>query len=148
MDAAIYGLLHSPSARLRRAYRALHRAADAALADFGANADQLALMRLVSLAGGVTQRELADLLASDPNTVAAMAARLEKQGLIRRTPHKRNARARSVYLTAAGRRRLATLIRPMQPLYAALDACFRGKDGEKVLAALDRVYRAATDINT
>lgn len=42
----------------------------------------------------------------------------------------------------------SALMSAMQPLYAVLGACFCGKDGEKALAALDRVHRTATDMNT
>lgn len=111
------------------------------MASFGATVDQFALMRLVSHAEGVSQRELAGLLASDPNTIGAMTARLEKQGLIRRTPHQSNAKARRVYLTPAGRRQLAKLKLAMKPVHDALSSCFAGEEGEKALAALDRVYQ-------
>ena len=104
------------------------------------------MIRLASHAEGVTQCELADLLASDPNTVAAMAARLEKHGLILRKPHERNSKARSIYMTPAGRRQLAKLVEAMKPVHVALSACFTGEDGEKGLAALDRVYRTVTKL--
>lgn len=146
MNPAVANTLRSPSARLRRAYRTVHRAVDAAVARFGATADQFAVRRLVSQAEGVTQRELSDLLASDPNTVAAMVARLEKQGLILRRPHQRNAKAQSIYLTPAGRCQLAKLMEAMKPVRVALSACFAGEDGEKGLATLDRVYRTATKL--
>jgi DNA-binding MarR family transcriptional regulator len=103
-------------------------------------------MRTVAHAEGMTQRQLADLLASDPNTIAAMAARLEKHGLIRRKPHERNSKARSIYMTPAGRRQLAKLEEAMKPVHAALSACFTGEDGEKGLAALDQVYRTLTKL--
>ena len=148
MNPAIDNVLASPSARLRRAYRAMHRAVEAATARFGATADQFAMMRLVSHAEGITQRELADLLASDPNTVAAMAARLEKQGLIRRTPHQRNAKARSIYLTPSGRRQLGKLIQAVRPVHIALSACFLGDEGDKALVALDRVYLTTTEMRS
>jgi DNA-binding MarR family transcriptional regulator len=51
----------------------------------------------------LTLRALADLLAADPPYVTLMVDDLEQRGLVRRTPHPQDRRAKLVALTAAGR---------------------------------------------
>ena len=89
---------------LRAAYWAMHRRADALMARHGVTADQYVLLSLLAERDGVTQQELVRRAASDANTVRAMLVRLEEQGLVSRRPHPTDGRARSVRLTAGGRR--------------------------------------------
>jgi DNA-binding MarR family transcriptional regulator len=95
---------HDIAMALRAAYLALHRRSDAQFARYGVTADQFVL--LSALAGGdaVTQRELARCTSSDPSTVRAMLLLLEKRGLVARTPHPTDGRARTVTLTPRGLR--------------------------------------------
>jgi MarR family transcriptional regulator for hemolysin len=53
---------------------------------------------------GLTQVMLVERTESDPNTVTAILALLERRGLVRRTVHAKDRRARCVFLTAAGRK--------------------------------------------
>lgn len=54
----------------------------------------------------MTQRELTDLMASDPNTITSTLARMERAGLISRAPHEKDRRAHRVRLRAKGLRTL------------------------------------------
>src|SRR5438045_3757932 len=106
---------------LRFAYWAMHRRADALLARHRVTADQFGLLVLLSeedegareigstSENGVTQQELVRRASSDPNTVRAMLVLLERGGLVSRRPHLTDGRARSVVLTAKGRRTLQRL---------------------------------------
>ena len=89
---------------LRAAYWAMHRRADALMARHGVTADQYVLLSLLAERDGVTQQELVRRAASDANTVRAMLVRLEAQKLVSRRPHPTDGRARTVRLTAGGRR--------------------------------------------
>ena len=54
---------------------------------------------------GLTQRELTNLITSDPNTVASLLQRMEAAGLVERRPHEKDKRAHRIHLQAEGRRR-------------------------------------------
>jgi DNA-binding MarR family transcriptional regulator len=56
---------------------------------------------------GVTQRELALLMSSDPNTVASLLERMEGNGLVLRKPHEKDRRAHRIQLAASGKRKYA-----------------------------------------
>jgi DNA-binding MarR family transcriptional regulator len=60
--------------------------------------DQFTVLRtlLESDARGLTQRELARLMSSDPNTVASLLERMEKSGYVERLPHERDRRAHRI----------------------------------------------------
>ncbi len=60
-----------------------------------------ALRRLA--AAPLTLRALADLLAADPPYVTLIVDDLEQRGLVQRTPHPEDRRAKLVALTEAGR---------------------------------------------
>ena len=89
---------------LRAAYLAMHRKSDAQFANYGVTADQFVLLATLSRGDALTQRELARRMFSDPSTVRAMLVLLEKQGLVERDTHPSDSRARTVALTAAGKR--------------------------------------------
>jgi DNA-binding MarR family transcriptional regulator len=101
---------------LRRAYLAMHRRANAAVAAAGLTADQFVL--LVILSDGVerTQVELVEATSSDPNTIRAMLLLLEKAGLILRQNHPTDRRAWNVSLTADGRKVVRRLVKKTQGL--------------------------------
>jgi len=54
---------------------------------------------------GLTQRELTEQMASDPNTVASLLERMESSGLVERKPHEQDRRAHRIRLRALGRRK-------------------------------------------
>ena len=94
---------------LRAAYLAMHRKSDAQFANYGVTADQFVLLATLSRGDALTQRELARRMPSDPSTVRAMLVLLEKQGLVKRDIHPSDSRARTVTLTAAGKRKFRQL---------------------------------------
>src|ERR1700722_2838400 len=90
---------------LRQAYMALHRRSEATFASHGVTADQFVLLATLARGGqGLTQRELARRLSCDPSTVRAMLVLLEQSGLVKRDTHPTDTRARTVALTAKGKR--------------------------------------------
>jgi DNA-binding MarR family transcriptional regulator len=95
---------HKLAMALRRAYLALHRRTDAALARAGITADQFVVLAALSAGTARTQRDLVARTASDPNSLRAMLVLLERRGLVERRPHPTDGRARSVSLTREGRR--------------------------------------------
>ena len=89
---------------LRAAYLALHRRTDARFAEHQVTADQFVLLASLSHGEALTQRELADRISSDASTVRAMLVLLEENGFVTRDSHPTDARAKTVALTAAGKR--------------------------------------------
>src|SRR5688572_31992917 len=89
---------------LRAAYLALHRRTDAKFAEHGVTADQFVLLASLSNGQALTQRELAERISSDPSTVRAMLVLLEENGFVKRENHPADARAKTVALTAKGKR--------------------------------------------
>lgn len=96
---------------LRRAWYGLNQAFRRRIAHTGATPDQFTAMRclLEGDAQGPTQRELTEMMSSDPNTIASLLARMEAAGWIERKPHERDKRANRLRLKPAGRRKYEEL---------------------------------------
>jgi len=94
---------------LRAAYLALHRRSETQFATHDVTADQFVLLATLSRGHALTQRQLARRMSSDPSTVRAMLVLLERRGLVQRDTHATDARARTVALTAAGKRKFRKL---------------------------------------
>lgn len=103
--------LDSPGRRrlpplLRRSWYGLNQAFRRRLAHLSLTPDQFTVLRILleGDARGLTQRELSRLMSSDPNTVASLLERMEKAGLVQRTPHERDRRAHRIKLLSMGKK--------------------------------------------
>ncbi|MCZ7644102.1 MAG: MarR family transcriptional regulator [Planctomycetota bacterium] len=102
--------LDSPKRRrlpplLRHAWYGLNQAFRRRIASIGLTPDQFTTLRLLcECANGLTQRELALKMGSDPNTVSALVQRMESSGLLERLTHETDRRARRIRVTAQGRK--------------------------------------------
>jgi DNA-binding MarR family transcriptional regulator len=117
----------------------LHRRCNAHFARHGVTADQFVLMAALEQVAEVTQQDLVRRISSDPNTVRAMLLLLEERGLVARPRHPTDGRARSVALTAKGRRLYGKLRAGSEGLRARLLAAFRPDEATALLALLGRV---------
>lgn len=88
---------------LRRAWYGLNQAFRRRLAHLELTPDQFTVMRTLLEAEGITQRELAHTISSDPNTVAALVNRMEKAGLLERETHEQDRRANRLRLSRRGK---------------------------------------------
>lgn len=131
---------HELAMALRAAYLAMHRRTDAALARHGVTADQFVLLSALATGDALTQRDLGRQTGSDPNTVRAMLVLLEKRGLIVRNPNPTDARARTVSLTALGKRTYRALWTASKPVRASL---LEAVEFDSPDAALDLLHRIA-----
>ncbi len=128
---------------LRAAYLALHRRSDACFAPYGVTADQFVLLATLARGGtALTQRELARRMSSDPSTVRAMLVLLEERGLIERTVHPTDARARMVALTADGMRKYRRVWTAGEPIRDRMLGALRPEEAETLIHLLDRVAGA------
>ena len=124
---------------LRAAYLALHRRSDAEFASHGVTADQFVLLATLADGDALTQRELARRMPSDPSTVRAMLVLLERHGLVERSSHPTDSRARTVSLTAAGRRRFRTLWKSGEPIRSQMVDALQAEEVATLVRLLRRV---------
>ena len=90
---------------LRRAWYGLNQAFRRRIAHLEITPDQFTVLRTL-LEGdplGLTQRELTQLMSSDPNTVASLLQRMEASGLVERKAHEKDRRAHRIRLLESGR---------------------------------------------
>ncbi len=92
---------------LRRAWYGLNQAFRRRIAHLEITPDQFTVMRtlLEGDPSGLTQREVTQLMTSDPNTVASLLQRMEEAGLVERRPHEKDKRAHRIQLRSAGQRK-------------------------------------------
>jgi DNA-binding MarR family transcriptional regulator len=134
---------HDIAMALRSAYLIWHRRADAHFAGRGVTADQFVLLAALAEGDAVTQRDLVRRVSSDPNTVHAMLRLLEGRGFVARLRHPTDGRARSVALTAKGRRIFDRLRAGSEPLRTRLLAAFRPDEVTVLLGFLGRIAEMA-----
>lgn len=102
---------------LRRAWYGLNQTFRRRIAGMGVTPDQFTILRwLGEHPEGLTQRALADLMASDPNTITAILTRMQKAGLVERRAHADDARCNLIVLKDKGR----ALHAKIQPLASGL----------------------------
>jgi DNA-binding MarR family transcriptional regulator len=91
---------------LRRAWFSLNQAFRRRITHLKLTPDQFTVLRTLMEAGsnGLTQREIAETISSDPNTIASLLERMEKNGLIERGEDENDRRARRIRLLAHGRK--------------------------------------------
>ena len=89
---------------LRRAWFSLNQAFRRRIAALGITPDQFTALRTLLECDkrGITQRELAHIMSSDPNTIASLIERMEKARLIERGPHERDRRANRIRVLPVG----------------------------------------------
>ena len=127
---------------LRAAYLALHRRSDVRFAQQGVTADQFVLLATLARGHALIQRELARRMPSDPSTVRAMLVLLERSGLVERETHPTDARARTVALTAAGKRKFRQLWSAGESIRAQMVGALRPDEAQTLVTLLTRVAEA------
>jgi DNA-binding MarR family transcriptional regulator len=134
---------------LRRAWYSLNQAFRRRIVHLGITPDQFTALRTL-LEGdplGMSQRELAAAMSSDPNTVASLLRRMEEAGLVLRTPHESDRRVHRIQLRPNGRkkyeaaRELAVTLQT--EVLAVLPAAQREQFLANLAAVADRCRAAA-----
>ena len=92
---------------LRRAWYGLNKAFRRQISDAGVTPDQFTVLRTLGEGDtdGLTQSELTRKMSSDPNTVASLLERMEKNGWVSRKPHETDRRAKRILLKPTGKRK-------------------------------------------
>lgn len=115
-----FRLTESPSHLLRRAEQfAAEMFAQSELRD-GVTLRQSVLLAAIAESEGASQSDLVRVTGVDRSTLAEMMARMERRGLIARAAARDDGRAKSVRLTAQGRRRLDSALPAMRHVDKAL----------------------------
>ena len=127
---------------LRAAYLALHRRSEARFAKYGITADQFVLLATLAGQNALTQRELAHGMPSDPSTVRAMIVLLEGCGLVERHEHPTDRRARTVALTAAGKRKFRQVWKAGESIRARMANSLESGEAETLVRLLTSVTRS------
>ncbi len=126
---------------LRSAYLALHRRTDSQFSDHDVTADQFVLLATLERGEALTQRDLARRMPSDPSTVRAMLVLLEKQGLVKRDLHPTDARARTVSLTTAGKRKFRQLWKASEAIRDQIFETLVPEEAELLVELLTRIAK-------
>lgn len=133
---------------LRAAYLELHRRSDARFSPHGVTADQFVLLATLERGHAFTQRELAARMSSDPSTVRAMLVLLEKIGLVKRLSHPTDARARTVALTAAGKRKFQQLLAAGDSIRNQIFQALGPEEAETLVRLLGRIVKSLDGTET
>jgi DNA-binding MarR family transcriptional regulator len=134
---------HDIAIALRAAYLALHRRSESAFAPHDVTADQFVLLAALARGGhALNQRELALRMSSDPSTVRAMLVLLEQRGLVERDAHPTDARARTVALSAKGKRVFHRLWATGEPIRAQMLGAIKPNEAETLVKLLAQVAQA------
>jgi MarR family transcriptional regulator, lower aerobic nicotinate degradation pathway regulator len=136
---------HDLAMALRAAYLAMHRRTDALMTPSGVTADQFVILCALAEGDALTQRELVIRTSSDPSTLRAMLVLLERRQLIERRPHPTDGRARTVSLTAEGKRVHRGLWRESEALRRELLADLAPGDVASLVSHLRRLTSAMED---
>jgi DNA-binding MarR family transcriptional regulator len=81
-------------------------------------------------------------MPSDPSTVREMLVLLEKRGLVQREQHPTDGRARTVALTAAGKRKFQKLWMAGEEIRSTMYRVLSSDEAEELVEMLNRVAEA------
>ena len=127
---------------LRRAWFGLNQAFRRQIAEAGLTPGQFTALRTLIERGDVSQRELTEVMSSDPNTIASLLSRMEKLGWIERETHERDRRANRLHVTAAGKRKFTSVRPKALDLQARVLNVLPESEREKFLESLERIADA------
>lgn len=126
--------------RLQRAAHRLQKRADrVSLAAAGITAAQAAVLELVRLDQGVSQREIARQLGINESAMTTMAARLEKAGLIERRRAAGDARSYELALTQRGAAATEAARGAFAQVNALIDQALDDRRAAEMARALDAI---------
>jgi len=129
-------------ASFRRASRALTQHYEEALRPFGIRSSQFTVLQALSLAGGVSQGGLGEILAMDSTTLTRTLAIMHREGWIEKR-RGRDGRERNVALTRAGEKQLARVLPAWQEVQAKLE---RQLGKERWSSLLELTYQLTGEV--
>ncbi|CAN5264512.1 MarR family transcriptional regulator [soil metagenome] len=134
---------------IAQAARQWRRAVNLRLQPFGlTEATWLPLLRLARSEGPMRQKDLAASLALDNSSVGRLLDNLQVAGLVTRTEHAVDRRAKSLDLTRDGRSTVAHVEAVAHDVRASVLAGLSAQDIEVTLRTLDHICEALASITT
>jgi DNA-binding MarR family transcriptional regulator len=127
---------------LRRAWFGLNQAFRREIVEAGLTPGQFTALRTLIERGDVSQRELTEVMSSDPNTIASLLSRMDKLGWIKRETHERDRRANRLHVTASGRRKFASARPAAVDLQTRILEVLPEREREKFLESLEKIAAA------
>ena len=134
---------------LRRAWFSLNQGFRQRVAPLGITPDQFTILRwLAESEEGLTQSDLTQHMASDPNTITATVRRMEGAGLLRRMPHETDRRAKRVTILPEGRRIFSEAQALALDLQKTVLSPLSRAESALFLELLERVANSCTDASS
>lgn len=132
---------------LRRAWFSLNQAFRQRLIPLGITPDQFTILRWLHEGDphGLTQSEITQPMASDPNTITSTVRRMEKAGLLERLPHESDGRAKRVRILPLGRSTFLKAQTLASELQDNVLGCLNTAESSTFLKLLERVADAALE---
>ena len=132
---------------LRRAWYSLNQAFRQRIAPLGITPDQFSILRWLDEGPptGLTQSDLTRCMASDPNTITATVRRMEAAGLVNRSTHRKDRRARQVTLQPAGQKVLQAAQKIATDLQKNVLSSLDPQEVDMFLQLLEKVANACAD---
>lgn len=129
---------------LRRCWYGLNQAFRKRLATLGLTPNQFTVLRWLEEddRGGMRQSEICALMASDPNTIAALVERMCADGLLRRKTDPSDRRARLISTTAKGRKTYARARPVAMELQERVLLAIPPDERERLLAQIEKIADA------
>lgn len=114
--------------------------------EFGLKIPEWRIMTVLGDAGALTQRELARATLMDKVAVNRACKVLEDRGLVQRSPNEADGRSHHLELTAAGCNMQGQIWPQAVDIYEKIFASLTPKETEKLRTILDKLLKAARDI--
>jgi MarR family transcriptional regulator for hemolysin len=142
----------TPAPLINMASRALTRIAERRLRPFGVSAGQVPVLYLLRDGRAMSQKDLARCMHVEQPSMAQMLARMERDGLIRRTPDRDDGRSSLISLTKAAIAKLPGLRKELHAGQEEMVAGFSDAEITNLCDLLRRLNhnldRIAADENT
>ena len=134
-----WDLQATPAPLVNSAARALGRLAERRLRPLGLSASQMPVLYLLRDGGAVAQKDLARFARIEQPSMAQLLARMERDGLIRRSPDPADGRSSLVSLTRAAQARLPAARAALKTGRADMLAGFASEDVDTLRRLLIRL---------
>lgn len=133
-----------PAALINIASRAMSRINDRRLRPLGLTFAQMPVLAALSKTDALSQKELAELARIEQPSMAQLLARMDRDGLIRRTSAEHDRRVSLISLTETG---LAKLTEVRSALFETNDQALRGFSADEVTLFLDLLTRLVANLD-
>jgi DNA-binding MarR family transcriptional regulator len=121
------------------------RIAERELKAVGLTYAQFGVLAAIAEKDGRTQRELADRIETDANTLMVVCDSLERKGLARRCPDPADRRIRRIALTPSGAKTFAKALAIVEGLYRPLSRIVSERELTGALPLLEKIYTHLKD---